>query len=101
MDAIVVEDENKGKDCIKENIRGKILQLKEEKNNVIKEISRIKPDLLKLESFITNTSEDIRKLEKRINETSDRIYGKFSKFVVIGKYYVRTPNVELHLKCSS
>lgn len=64
-----------------ENIKEKLLKLKEEKSNVVKEIARIEPDLEQLESRISKTSEDIHKLEKRINEIADRIYKEFSESV--------------------
>ncbi|KAG0474700.1 hypothetical protein HPP92_014386 [Vanilla planifolia] len=64
-----------------ENVRAKLLKLKDEKSNVIKEIGHIKPDLERLQSRRKKTSEDIIKIEKRINEIVDRIYKEFSESV--------------------
>ncbi|KAG0472907.1 hypothetical protein HPP92_014764 [Vanilla planifolia] len=64
-----------------ENVRAKLLKLKDEKSNVVKEIGHIKPDLERLQSRRKKTSEDIIKIEKRINEIVDRIYKEFSESV--------------------
>ncbi|KAI0510191.1 hypothetical protein KFK09_010791 [Dendrobium nobile] len=64
-----------------ENIRGKLSKLKEEKSNVIKEIGRIKPDIVKvleyeqkrnMESPIEKLKLSLEFLEKEVKETQKK-----------------------------
>ncbi|KAH7287580.1 hypothetical protein KP509_32G063300 [Ceratopteris richardii] len=68
-------------DVEKKTIEEKLVKLRQERDVISKEISRITPEIKKIRESISTKNKAIVKLENRINEVIDRIYKDFSKSV--------------------